>query len=94
MDDPTTVCLCAEFSDTKFLASTGESASDGVDISRGAGDTCIVELVTDIETGVWISWSSGHVEPVLVGDCYFTAFIHFHHQIRWCLEWILNAGIC
>lgn len=94
MDDPAIVRLCVEFSDTKVLASTEESVCDGLDISSGAGDTCTTQLVTDIETGVWLSRSSGHVEPIVVADCYFTAFIHFHHNIRWCLERILNAGIC
>lgn len=94
MDASAIVCLCNKFSDTKVLASTEESACDGMDISSSSSDTWSDELGTNIETGVWPSRSSHHVKLVVVADSDFTALIHFYHKIRWCLEWILNAGIC
>lgn len=94
LDASTIVRVRAQFSNPKVPTSTEESVSDRMDISCGAGATCILQLVADDEAWVGLNWSGNHLEHIMVAYCYCSTAVHFHHQVRWCVGWILMACIC
>jgi len=92
-DDSSAVCLRLQFSNSKVLASTKESACHGLDICSCTGDACSVELVIHAQVGLGLGWSSSHAQYFMVAHCHFAVYLHSNHKIRWCLEWILLVGI-
>jgi len=94
VDDTPVVCICYKLSNPKVLAGTGESAGDVMGISRCFGSAHSFQLASYTEAGVGSGWSSNHSQHIMVVDCDCTVAVHFHHKIRWSMEWIHMASIC
>ncbi|KAL6995623.1 hypothetical protein U1Q18_005758 [Sarracenia purpurea var. burkii] len=77
----------------EILASTEESTSNNLGIRCCAVDTCIFQLAADTKAGMGFDGGRNHSQRFMVAHRDWAVALHFHHQIRWCLEWIHLACI-
>ncbi|CAA3033259.1 Hypothetical predicted protein, partial [Olea europaea subsp. europaea] len=52
LDDPSTLCICTEFSNSQILAITDQNNGHGMDFRRRVSSAYIVQLVVYAQVGV------------------------------------------